>query len=109
MKTNDSVNIKTADHLRELFLDHMKKTVAHDFKNSSQLDKYRSLAHTIRDKIIEKWLKSQDRIYKTNPKRIYYFSLEFLMGRTMGNALINLDISKEIKSVLDDIEISLEQ
>jgi glycogen phosphorylase len=109
MKTNDSVNIKTTDHLRELFLDHMKKTVAHDFKNSSQLDKYRSLAHTVRDKIIEKWLKTQDRIYKTNPKRVYYFSLEFLMGRTMGNALINLDISEEIKSVLDDIGISLEQ
>ncbi|MBT4290395.1 MAG: glycogen/starch/alpha-glucan phosphorylase [Deltaproteobacteria bacterium] len=109
MQTNDKEKAIVTDQLRALFLEHMKKTVAHDFENSSRLDKYRSLAHTVRDKIIEKWLKSQEIFYDTNPKRVYYFSLEFLMGRTMVNALINLDISKEMKVVLEEMGITLEE
>ncbi len=112
MKKKTESNKNTQDKIKlftNTLQEHMKKTVAHDIKMSSQLDKYKALAHTVKDKIIEKWLKTQDTFYKKNPKRIYYFSLEYLMGRTLGNAMINLEITDLIKESLSELGYSMEE
>ena len=104
-KSDTQLNAKI-EELRRAFEEHMKKTVAHDLNVSSQLDKYVALSHTLRDKVIEKWLLTQDTFYKKNPKRVYYFSMEYLMGRTLGNAMINLDIPDLVEESLAELDLS---
>ncbi|MFH2129634.1 MAG: glycogen/starch/alpha-glucan phosphorylase [bacterium] len=87
----------------------MALTIAHDLKYSSALDKFRALAFAIRDELIKKWLKTQENYYQKNPKRIYYFSLEYLIGRTLGNAIINLDLDHVVKKAVENLGYSLEE
>lgn len=94
--------------MKEDFEKHMALTVAHDLKNSTALDKYKALAFSIRDRMMAKWIKTQDVYYEKNPKRIYYFSLEFLMGRTLGNAIQNLGLEIEVEETLKELGYVME-
>lgn len=98
--------------LKEEFINsfkrHMHLTVAHVLEKSSRLDKFEALAFAVRDRMIDKWMKTQQTYYEKNPKRIYYFSLEFLMGRTLGNSILNLQIDEVISEALDELGYSLE-
>lgn len=91
------------------FRRHMALTVAHDLENSSDLDRYTALSHTVRDRMIAQWIKTQDTYYEENPKRVYYFSLEFLMGRTLRNSLLNLDLTKEVVEAMTRLGYDLEE
>jgi len=86
----------------------MALSIAHDMDNSTALDKYRALAYAVRDQNLSKWLKTQETYYQKNPKRIYYLSLEYLMGRTLKNNLLNLGIDAEVGLALEEIGFSLE-
>ncbi len=58
----------------------------------SEWEPYVSLALAVRDRLIERWIQTQDTYYEHDAKRVYYLSLEFLMGRTLGNSLVNLGL-----------------
>ena len=51
---------------------------------------YQAVAYTVKDTIIDNWLETQKAYEKQDPKTVYYLSMEFLMGRALGNAMINL-------------------
>lgn len=87
----------------------MALSVAYKTDKATQVDNFRALAYAVRDEVISKWLKTQDTYYTKNPKRVYYFSLEFLIGRTLGNSLINLDLDKVVKTSLSKLGYSLEE
>ena len=59
-------------------------------------DWYESAAHTVRDHLIERWVETLTRYEAHDPKRVYYLSLEFLIGRTLSNAAHNLDIEARL-------------
>lgn len=106
---NEQLELKERiDRIRESFEQRMALSIAHDMKYSSALDRFRALAFAIRDEMITKWLKTQDTYYRKNPKRIYYFSLEYLIGRTLSNALINLDLSEIVQKAMESLGYSLE-
>ncbi|MCG8337534.1 MAG: glycogen/starch/alpha-glucan phosphorylase [Proteobacteria bacterium] len=96
------------ESFKQAFKRHMQQTIAHDLENSTSLDKYQSLAYAVRDRVISKWIATQDTYYQKNPKRIYYFSLEFLMGRTLGNAILSMDLDDIVREALDDLGYSQE-
>ncbi len=81
---------------------------AKDQFSATDLDHYMSAAFTLRDRLMKQWLRTQQEYYKQKAKRIYYLSMEFLMGRTLGNALINLDLYEEFKDSLAEIGLELE-
>ncbi|MCP4752022.1 MAG: glycogen/starch/alpha-glucan phosphorylase [Proteobacteria bacterium] len=97
------------EHFKKAFERHMALTIAHDLDNSSALDKYTALAYSVRDKMIAKWIRTQETYYQINPKRIYYFSLEFLLGRTLGNAVLNLDLDDVVKEAMEDLGYTMEE
>ena len=105
----DSVEIlQKIDDFRKSFEQRMALSIAYDPESASKLDKFRALAFAVRDELIKKWLKTRKTYQEKDVKRVYYFSLEFLIGRTLGNALINLDITDIVQSALESLGYSLE-
>jgi starch phosphorylase len=70
---------------------------------------YSSLSHSMRDRLVERWKKTQAAYRTRNCKRAYYLSLEFLMGRTLGNATLNLDIEASTIEALRNLGIAMEE
>ncbi len=68
---------------------------------------YQAVAYTVKDTIIDNWLETQKAYEKQDPKTVYYLSMEFLMGRALGNAMINLKEYKEISEALDEMGINI--
>ncbi len=72
-------------------------------------DWYDVAAYTVRDHVVERWVKTADAYYENDPKRLYYLSLEFLIGRMLSNAALNLGIKNELSDGLSTLGNSLEQ
>jgi starch phosphorylase len=72
------------------FLEHLEFTLGRDKYAATLFDIYNALAYAVRDRMVERWLDTQEAYYNGDPKRIYYLSMEYLMGRTMESSLINL-------------------
>ncbi len=71
-------------------------------------DWYSTTAYTVRDHVIERWVKTVERYAEEDPKRIYYLSLEFLIGRMLSNASLNLGVDTEIKKGLNALGHKIE-
>lgn len=71
-------------------------------------DSYIALAASIKQRLIRKWLKTQNDYVKSDVKQVYYLSLEFLMGRMLGNTLVNMDYYTDCFNILADLGYSLE-
>jgi len=69
---------------------------------------YKALALTVRDRLMERWKLTRYTYIESNCKRGYYLSLEFLMGRTLGNAMLNLGITDSATQAMNDLGINLE-
>jgi starch phosphorylase len=69
---------------------------------------YSSLAHALRDRLIERWRHTQRAQDESDCKQAYYLSLEFLMGRAMGNAMLNLDMLQETADAMHNFGVMLE-
>ncbi len=98
----------TAEAVQRSFLDHLEFTLAKDRFTVTHLDQYLALAYAVRDRLIERWLRTQDTYYRADAKRVYYLSMEFLMGRTLGNAIVNLNLKEACRSALLDLGYRLE-
>jgi starch phosphorylase len=95
------------------YTNHLLYSLAKDQYSATARDRFMSLALTVRDRLIERWISTQQRYYKKNAKRVYYLSAEFLMGRALQNNLINLglyDVAREAMKMLGlDLAEVLEQ
>jgi len=70
---------------------------------------YKALALTIRDRLMERWKNTRYAYEESDCKRCYYLSLEFLMGRTLGNAILNLELTESINESLHSLGLELEE
>ncbi|MCG8570365.1 MAG: glycogen/starch/alpha-glucan phosphorylase [Spirochaetes bacterium] len=95
------------EKIKSQFLEHRKYSLAKDEYTATDHDNFFALSLVIRDMMIERWIKTQQTYYKSNKKRAYYLSLEFLMGRTLGNSLINLDIFEECEEAMKELGLDL--
>ncbi len=88
---------------------HFRLTLGRDEVGDSHRYLFYALALTIRDRLIERWRVTRDRRIEAHPKRINYLSMEFLMGRALSNAVINLDLEEPVRQALQNFGCSLEQ
>jgi len=92
-----------------LIRNHVVSTLAKDSSRASKYDIYNATSFAIRDRLIERWIKTQDTYYKSNVKRVYYLSLEFLAGRTLGNSLVNMDMMDLCHDAMHEMGYDLEE
>lgn len=85
------------------FAEHLKFTLGVDRFTATANNRYYALAGTIRDRIINQWIQTQQTHYAKEVKRVYYLSLEYLVGRAMGNNVINLCMEKEISKAMEEL------
>jgi glycogen phosphorylase len=107
-QASDARRSTRAESLKRDIVDHITYTLALDRGMASERDFYMSTAWSIRDRLAERWAATQRRYRERDAKRVYYLSLEFLMGRTLGNALINLGLTEPTVEALDPLGFRLE-
>jgi starch phosphorylase len=89
------------------FVDHLQFSQGKDEHTATALDRFFAVAYTVRDRMMHRWIETQQSYYRADAKRLYYLSLEFLMGRALGNNLINLGMHETMRRALDDLGLSL--
>ena len=88
---------------------HFNLTLGRDKTIDSRHYLYTAVALTIRDRLVERWRLTEDRYHEAGIKRTHYLSLEFLMGRTLHNAILSLDLEQEVREALTLYACDLEQ
>jgi glycogen phosphorylase len=98
-----------ADTLKRAILDHVTYTLALDRSAATDRDLFMSTAWSVRDRLAERWAATQQSYQRNDVKRVYYLSLEFLMGRSLGNALLNLGLEDPTAEALEPLGYRLEE
>lgn len=108
------INLKH-DHLgldeasiRQSLANHLVYSVGKDLYTATQRDLFHTLAYAVRDRLIERWMETMRSYYRHDAKRVYYLSLEFLIGRTLTNSLLNMQIHDETCEALEKLGQNLE-
>jgi len=91
---NDKRIQMNAEGLRLDYEHHLRYTLARDRYTATDRDRYYALARAVRDRVVERWMATQQAHHKQNVKRVYYLSLEFLIGRLLGNNVLNLQMEE---------------
>ena len=101
------VNDMSAEAMRARIGQHLTYTLGKDKSHASLYDWRMAVSYSVRDLIIEPWFAATRKTYAAQGKRVYYLSLEFLIGRILGDAMMNLGLFDKVQSVLEDEGISL--
>jgi starch phosphorylase len=84
---------------------HLHQTVVKDRHVATMRDFYITASHTVRDQLVTKWMRTQQKYYDADPKRVYYISMEFLIGRSLTNAMVNLGIDGNCEEALFEVNV----
>ncbi|NOR23089.1 MAG: glycogen/starch/alpha-glucan family phosphorylase [Desulforhopalus sp.] len=93
----------TVNAIKENIIHHLMSFQGRDPERSGAQDVYRALAYTMRDLMVQKWIATQKTFYAKEKKRVYYLSLEFLIGRSLGNSMTNLGILEDAKQAVEEL------
>lgn len=99
----------TKDGIERSFLANRQYTLAKDQYTTTLHDDFIALAIAVRDRLIERWISTQQGYHKNNVKRVYYLSLEFLIGRLLGTNMQNLGLWDECQEAMDDLGLDLDE
>ncbi|CAG8056502.1 unnamed protein product [Penicillium nalgiovense] len=96
------------EDFEKYFVRHVETTLARSLYNCDELAAYSGTALAFRDRLIIEWNRTQQRQTFTDQKRVYYLSLEFLMGRTLDNAMLNVGLKDVARDGLNDLGFRIE-
>ncbi|MEY8325584.1 glycogen/starch/alpha-glucan phosphorylase [Lachnospiraceae bacterium 54-11] len=95
------------DTFKKNVIANIKTLYRKTLEEASQQQIFQAVAHTIKDVVIDNWMITHKEYEKQDPKMVYYMSMEFLMGRALGNNIINLRAYKPVKEALDELGLDL--
>ncbi|MBN1307654.1 MAG: glycogen/starch/alpha-glucan phosphorylase [Chitinispirillaceae bacterium] len=96
------------EDIRKGFLNNLEYSIAKDRYTLTLYDQFLSLSYTVRERLIERWIASHQRYHYKNAKRVYYFSMEFLLGRLLSDNIMNLGLTEECKEAMNDLDLNIE-
>jgi starch phosphorylase len=105
----DSMSAPAGDTLVNDIRRHISFTLGNDPDKPSKYACYMGLAYSVRDRLIERWIKTQRALHDTLAKRVYFLSLEFLPGRFLKNYLISLQMEDEARRTLEEMGFDLDE
>lgn len=91
------------------YAEHLKYELGRDRYTATKHNRYVALSRAIRDRLIDRWIDTQQAHHNDKVKRVYYLSLEFLMGRALGNNVINFKFQDSVEKALDELGIDWEE
>jgi len=97
-----------AESIIQSFQNHLKYTMGKDEYTATDWDRFYSVSRAVMDRLIERWIATQQTYYNKDAKRVYYLSLEFLIGRLLGSNIMNLMMFDETKEALDKIGLNIQ-
>ncbi|XP_015276093.1 PREDICTED: glycogen phosphorylase, liver form [Gekko japonicus] len=103
------VGVENVAELKKGFNRHLHFTLVKDRNVATTRDYYFALAHTVRDHLVGRWIRTQQYYYEKDPKRVYYLSLEFYMGRTLQNTMINLGLQNACDEAIYQLGLDIEE
>lgn len=89
------------------FRSNLEYRLAKDQYSATPHDQFLATAYIVLERLLERWILTQQTYHKEKPKRVYYLSMEFLLGRTLENALINLGLLDECRAALASLGVDL--
>ncbi|WP_175640687.1 glycogen/starch/alpha-glucan phosphorylase [Metabacillus schmidteae] len=95
------------DRFKESFLKRLESMCGKGFEEATKRDQYHTLGNMVREYISSKWIETNELYRSENKKQVYYLSIEFLLGRLLGQNLLNLGIKEVVEEGLKELNISL--
>ncbi|MCV2447022.1 glycogen/starch/alpha-glucan phosphorylase [Paracoccus sp. DMF] len=86
---------------RDAILRHLTYTLGKDPEHAQVFDWRLALSHVVRDRIVDRWMESTRRTYRADPKRVYYLSMEFLIGRLLEDNIANLQLADQARAAIE--------
>ena len=91
--------------IERTFASHVEYTLAKDEFSATPRDFYRALALSVRDRLADRWNKTQQKSFREADRRVYYLSLEYLIGRLLEDAMLNLGVTAEARAAMSDLDL----
>uniref|UniRef100_A0A671KWX0 Alpha-1,4 glucan phosphorylase n=1 Tax=Sinocyclocheilus anshuiensis TaxID=1608454 RepID=A0A671KWX0_9TELE len=101
--------VENVAELKTNFNRHLHFTLVKDRNVATKRDYYFALAHTVRDHLVGRWIRTQQHYYEKDPKRVYYLSLEFYIGRTLQNTMVNLALENACDEAIYQLGLDMEE
>ena len=95
--------------LKESILRHLRLTLARHLRNASKREIWMATCYAVRDRVIDRFIETQQKHSESKTRRVYYLSLEYLMGRLLNSNLCNVGVLGEARSVLKDLGYDLDE
>ncbi|KAK8759827.1 hypothetical protein V5799_028906, partial [Amblyomma americanum] len=101
--------VENVANVKKAFNRHVHYTLVKDRNVATPRDYYFALAHTVKDHLVGRWIRTQQHYYDKDPKRVYYLSLEYYMGRSLTNTMVNLGIQNACDEALYQMGLDIEE
>ncbi len=107
-KTEGDAKHRDVNHVREAIVEKLKYAVGKNPIAASTHDWFFATALAVRDEVVNRWVDSTTKTYKDDEKRVYYLSLEFLIGRLLFDAMGNLEMTDTVRAALAELGVDLD-
>lgn len=101
--------VENVTNIKKSFNQHVHYTLVKDRNVATPRDYYFALAHTVKDHLVSRWIRTQQHYYEKDPKRVYYLSLEYYMGRSLTNTMVNLGIQSACDEAIYQLGLNIEE
>ena len=103
----DTKKIFDKEEFKKSIISNCKTLYRKNFDEADKQQQFQAVAYAVKDIIIDKWIATQKEYDKQDAKCVYYMSMEFLMGRALGNNMINLTVYNDVKDVLEELGVDI--